>query len=189
MEYIQILKNEEIYTGALFYIEGELMNVIVKNPSDFHAGDSIICLLDSHRFFTTIIKKQDFNLFIYVTWAQLQNLNERRRAVRIPYQSRAKLKDQAEIVTVEMMDISIGGLGFESKQKLKVNETYQIFLIVEDREHCLEVIIKNERPVKASFRYGCHFIHETETDLFPIRRYILYKQLQKLSDHNEKIKL
>lgn len=181
MEYIKLIKDQEVSIAALFFIEGELINVIVKEVNKFRAGDSIICLLDSYPFSTKIIKIQEQNLYLYVPWADLQKLSERRRAVRISFYSEAQIQSRSEMIAVNTFDVSIKGLGFTSNIPLLLNERYNITFLIDGIKNKLDVIVKNQQQTEDGIRYGSLFVDATEMDLFYIRRYILKEQLGKLS--------
>lgn len=180
MEYIQLLKNQVMNQAALFYIEGELMNVIVKEADKYHIGDSIICLLKSHKIPTKIIKKQENNLYLYIPWMELQGLKERRRAVRIPLHTNALLVSSSNRIEATILDVSIHGIGFECKNQLQMNEVYKMIFNIEGKVNHFMVMIKNMQESGDIYRIGGIFINATEKDLFYIRRYILNKQLENL---------
>lgn len=182
MEYIQLVKNLERNQAALFYIEGELMNVIVKEADMYHVGDSIICLLESQSIKTKIIKIQENNLYLYIPWNEYQRLNERRKAVRIPFQANAQIVAHVNQWNAVIRDISVHGMGFECRNMLKVNEVYKIIFTIEEKVNHFNILIKNVHSINDGYRVGGLFVEATEMDLFYIRRYILKQQLQKLAN-------
>lgn len=180
MEYIQLVKDRKVSKVALFFIEGELMNVVVKDETQFRVGDAIICVIDKHAFSTKIIKKQENNLYVYVPWNELQKLDERRRAVRVDFQTDAQITATSQTVQATIRDVSIKGVGFICKDALLLNQQYPILFTIEDKQHRFDVVIKNGQPVADGFRYGSAFVTATEKELFYVRRYILKEQLGKL---------
>lgn len=180
MEYIQLVKNQMIIQAALFSIEGELMNVIIKEADMYYVGDSIICLLESHTIPTKVIKKKDNNLYLYIPWSEFQRLKERRRAVRIPLLADAQILSNSNRMTATILDVSIHGIGFECKDKLQMNEVYKIMFSIENNVNHFMVMIKNMQQSEVGYRIGGLFIDATEKDLFYIRRYILNQQLENL---------
>ena len=182
MEYIQLIKNQEINPAALFYIEGELMNVIVKEVDKYDVGDSIICLLELQTITTKIIKIQESNLYLYIPWNEFQRLKERRKSVRIPFHADAEIVAHSNQWKAATLDISIHGIGFECRDLLQMNEVYQIIFTIEDIENHFTFMIQNVHPINDGYRMGGLFVEATETDLFYIRRYILKQQLHKLSN-------
>ena len=182
MKYIQLVKNQEINQAALFYIEGELMNVIVKEAYKYNVGDSIICLLESQTITTKIIKKQENNLYLYISWNESQRLKERRRAVRLPLHTDAQIVSRANQLKATILDISIHGIGFECTGRLRINEMFKMIFTLEGEVNHFMVMVKNMQQMPDGYRMGGLFVDATETDLFYIRRYILKRQLQKLSN-------
>lgn len=182
MEYIKLIKNQEINQAALFYIEGELMNVIVKEADKYNVGDSIICLLESQTITTKIIKIQENNLYLYIPWNEFQRLKERRKAVRIPFQADAQIHAHSNQWIAAILDISIHGMGFECRDMLQINEMYKIIFTIENKVNLFTVMIKNVQPINDGYRIGGLFVEATEKDLFYIRRFILKQQLHKLAE-------
>lgn len=182
MEFIQLLKNQEVTQAALFSVEGELMNVIIKDSKEFHAGDSVACVVNNQKFDTKIIKKQQHNLYLYIPWFDQLNLRERRKAVRTCCEIRAYIQSEQKEIPVTVLDVSITGLGFFCARKLSAHRPYKISFMMEETMNRLEIMIQHVQETEDGFRYGCQFINSREGTLFPIRRYILKQQLTKLED-------
>lgn len=181
MEYIKILIKGEISQAALFFIEGELMNVVVMNPDQFNSGDTVICLHKSQKFETKIIKKQDNNLYLFVPWFAALQDSERRRAARVSYIADGQVQSGEKNERVRLIDLSIRGIGFSCENKLMNTELYRIIFMIDDVRNHFTIGIQNEQKLDDVYRYGGSFIGVSVKDLFYVRRYILNNQLEKLS--------
>lgn len=182
MENITLLKDNELFQGALFYIEGELINVIVKEANRFNEGDSIICFMDSDQYETKVIKKQDFNLYLYFPWLDSLEGNERRSSARIPFKEHAEIILDSEEDTAVILDISIKGIGFQSEREFNVGDVITLSFILDGSRKTLDILIKNQSNLQVGYRYGGLFENVTEDDYYDLRMYILYHQLNALTD-------
>lgn len=181
MEYIKISIRGEISQAALFFIEGELMNVIVKNPDQFNSGDTVVCLYESQKFETKIIKKQDNNLYLFVPWFEALQDSERRRAARVSYVVEGQVHSGEKHEKVRLIDLSVRGIGFSCEKKLLNTDLQVISFMIEDVTNHFTIRIQNEQKLDDIYRYGGSFIGVSVKDLFYVRRYILNRQLEKLS--------
>ena len=109
------------------------MNVIVKEAEKFNVGDSIICLLESQTITTKIIKKQENNLYLYISWNEFQRLKDRRRAVRLPLHTDAQIVLHSNQLKATILDISIHGIGFEYTDLLRSNEMFKMIFTLRRR--------------------------------------------------------
>ncbi|MGE7602187.1 PilZ domain-containing protein [Peribacillus sp. NPDC097675] len=157
------------------------MNVIVKNPDQFNSGDTVICLYESQKFETKIIKKQDNNLYLFVPWFKSLQDSERRRAARVSYIVDGQVQFGTKIERVRLIDLSIKGIGFSSENKLMNTELHMISFMLEDVMNHFTIRIQNAQKVDDLYRYGGSFVGVSVKDLFYVRRYILNSQLDKLS--------
>ena len=184
MEYINIWKSGEVSMAALFFIEGELMNVIVREPERFHTGDTVYCLLQSQKLETKIIKKEDFNLYLFVPWFKRLKGKERRKAARVELHVPGVLRAGDQTAEVRLSDISLRGLAFISTHRLQdLDGPYRIIFYMEGIRSSFLFKVENEQELDGSYRYGGSFLGVASEDLYYIRRYVLNKQLEKLSAH------
>ena len=181
MEYIELVKQGKTSQAALFFIEGELMNVIVMDPDRFNSGDTVICLHKSLTFETNIIKKQENNLYLFVPWYDTLQDSERRRAARVAYVAQGKVQSHQKSERVQLIDLSIKGLGFSCENKLMKAELHTITFTLDHARNHFPIRIQNEREMEGAYRYGVSFIGVPVKDLFYVRRYILNSQLEILS--------
>jgi hypothetical protein len=75
-------------------------------------------------------------------------------------------------VTVELLDVSKGGIGFECAEELQLNEMYECNLTIWTKEviHAFVRIVRIEKG-KDMCKYGAIFIGMTEMDLARIETY------------------
>ncbi|PLS16448.1 hypothetical protein CVD28_15270 [Bacillus sp. M6-12] len=188
MESIQLMANGEATQGALFFIEGELINIIVKDVDRFQIGQSVTCISDSGQFTTKIIKKHNFNLYLYLPMTeQLMNEN-RRKAARCELKVPATINIIDTTLESEIIDISIQGLAFQLSALLGEESELKIaFPILEQMVTCgIEVKNQNEMG-NGCVRCGSLITTISEESRFQIRRYILMEQLKKIEEESQQL--
>ncbi len=179
MDEIWVISNEEIIPAALFFIEGELMNVIIKQPELFEPGEIITFLIDRKRIHAKLIKKQGYNLYLYISLSEAMLDIQRRKAVRSQIKVSGTLTDYLHSWEVEVLDISMKGLAFTTKAELQ-DGSYTIAFTIENQPVTMMVTIRNLTFMQNSNRYGCTIEGMKQQNQFAIRRYILMDQLQRL---------
>ncbi len=180
MEEIWIITNEKVIPTALFFIEGELMNVIVKKPELFETGETITFLIDQKRIEAKLIKKQGYNLYLYLSLSEDLLDNKRRRAVRSQIKVSAKLTSRLNSWEAEVLDISMKGIAFTTRAELQ-DGSYSLAFLIEEQPVSMTVNIINNTTWHNSIRYGCTIEGMDQTSQYAIRRYILMDQLEKLN--------
>ncbi|UII57172.1 PilZ domain-containing protein [Cytobacillus spongiae] len=183
MEYITIVKSQKSVQAALFAIEGEILNVIVKDPTFFILGEEVECRFGDSRENGSIVKKDDYNLYLYIPFHKDQKIPFKRTSIRCPIHEQGVIKlietNMVKILRVEILDISSKGIAFYSDTKLAINQLYIISFPISSEPIQCKVIIKNEIAEEKThkYRYGCLFEGLNKHAIYHIRRYILNAQL------------
>jgi hypothetical protein len=180
MDEISIILDDQVIAAALFFIEGELMNVIVKDPELFEVGQTIYFAVDEMRIQGKLIKKQGFNLYVFVSWTEAQLNNRRRKAARSPLNTEGTILYNNSEIQVRVLDVSIKGIAFQTELPLNQSLQYPIHFYVQDTLLHAVIKIQNEVQQNGKKRYGCTITSISEECLYHLRRFILMDQLNKL---------
>ncbi|WP_157950909.1 PilZ domain-containing protein [Peribacillus acanthi] len=156
------------------------MNVIVKKPELFETGETITFLIDQKRIEAKLIKKQGYNLYLYLSLSEDLLDNKRRRAVRSQIKVSAKLTSRLNSWEAEVLDISMKGIAFTTRAELQ-DGSYSLAFLIEEQPVSMTVNIINNTTWHNSIRYGCTIEGMDQTSQYAIRRYILMDQLEKLN--------
>ncbi len=103
-------------------------------------------------------------------------MQERRRSKRSPLESTLVLKrldsNVAEEVSIEINDVSKGGVGFTCKEVLQIGTIYESYLTIWTKEvlHAFLQIVRIEMT-KDGYVYGSSFIGMPEMDASRIEVY------------------
>ena len=114
-------------------------------------------------------------------------MEEKRRAKRMDLECRLMLKrldnmdaDAAREITVNVVDVSRDGMGFECREQLSIGAVYECFLTIWTKEtiHCFVEIIRMLRKDDDIF-YGGIFIGMSEPDISRISVYSSFSEVDK----------
>ncbi|WLR51838.1 PilZ domain-containing protein [Bacillus tianshenii] len=183
MDYIKLVKDNKLYTGALYLFEGELMKIIVKNPQEYKAGDKITCLYTGVRFESKVLKVKDNHLFILVPQFYEQFPNEKRKHPRLKVDFPAHLhvsqeaESNGEKTDARVLDISRKGLGIATTHPIRKERMYLLYIEENVLKLCAEIVIRNESTSDSMYRYGCEIHDINEENEFVLRKFILSEQL------------
>ncbi|MTH54911.1 hypothetical protein GKZ89_16025 [Bacillus mangrovi] len=181
MEYMTIInKDHQSFSAALHYIEGELMNIVVKNLDGIELGGRLICKFENRTFSAYVLKIENYNLYLYVPIQEEKAPNDRRRFFRHSCQLTGKLADRGkELVEITIIDISLNGFGFITDRPLDQEAAYTLTVTLEGGETLqTNVSIQNQTSLPASLRrYGSQIQAITEDGLLALRKYLLHQQL------------
>ncbi|AZB41766.1 PilZ domain-containing protein [Bacillus sp. FJAT-42376] len=183
MDYMTILtKDHRPVTAALHHIEGELMNVIVKDTAGIDLGDRLTCKFEGRTFHAYVLKQENFNLYLYLPIQEEKAPNDRRRFYRHSCQITGHLyiKDR-EPAAVSIIDISLNGFGFITEKSLAKETAYELRLQVRDEEDILQthITVQNRLELPSHlFRYGSQIKSIREKDLLQLRKYLINQQLR-----------
>ncbi|MDZ5470541.1 PilZ domain-containing protein [Bacillus sp. 31A1R] len=183
MENIIIINNGNKIPAAMFNIEGEMMNVLVKQPDMFKTGESVICLIEKESMKATVIKKSQYNLYLFIPLIGKDTLSNRRKSVRCPLNLDGELSNASSLnnkINVSLVDISLHGLALKSLQALDITTLYRVEFMLETNMVECKLKIKNEVQLEKGFRYGCIIDSIEEDKLFYIRKFILQTQLRQI---------
>lgn len=176
MEYVTLIHNRNRYCAALYSIEGEILNVIVKFPNFFALGDPIICLVDKGSLQASVVKKEDFNIFLFSQQTTLVFKNGR-KSIRCPIKSVGDIITDKYVFKANLIDVSIKGIAFYSDAEIDLSEEIALAFVIEEVKIVCKVNIQNKTQTVNGYRYGCEINCHTKESLFYLRRYILKYQL------------
>lgn len=106
-------------------------------------------------------------------------LNEKRKAKRIPLEGNLAMNrvdgGRADIVPVQIVDVSKSGIGFECARDLEISSVYEIELILWTKEkiNCFINIIRCDAKANKKI-YGATFVGLTEKDSCKIEIYDMF---------------
>ncbi|WP_338780185.1 PilZ domain-containing protein [Metabacillus sp. FJAT-52054] len=187
MEYMTIItKDHKTITAGLHHIEGELMNVVVKDLSGIQLGDRLTCKFEMKSFHAYVLKQENFNLYLYLPIQERQAPNERRRFYRHSCQISASLSIKGqEPSKVTIVDISLNGFGFITGNSLGKEQLYELELKMDEPAETLrtQITVRNQRELPTSlYRYGSQITAISEKDLLHLRKFLLNQQLSETGE-------
>ena len=102
---------------------------------------------------------------------------EKRKAKRMTLDATIRLKNigedaQVAEMTVEVVNLSRGGLALKSSQKLPLNTYYDVRIVMENKD-IIEAVIEiiREETMEDAYLYGCRFIGINPVEQFKIDVY------------------
>ncbi|RSK28305.1 PilZ domain-containing protein [Bacillus sp. HMF5848] len=172
-----VTQNKKVIEAALNYVECELMNVVVKDVDSLNVGDQVYCLYQKKQFTAHIIKRVNYNLYLYLSLQESNFPTERRRFIRYHCSilDAALFHNQQQAASIHVVDISVNGFGFTTDKKLDEKLEYSIRLKTEDTKQITATIVT--RNTVDHYRYGTEIRYIDEENLFHLRRFILQQQL------------
>lgn len=103
-------------------------------------------------------------------------MEERRRSRRIDLEGKLEIKrlDSQEVnqVSVQITDVSKGGMGFSCQEQLVIGAVYEIYLTIWTKEvihTCIEIIHVEKKGEQ--YAYGANFIALSDIDAARIEVY------------------
>ncbi|MCD7034240.1 PilZ domain-containing protein [Metabacillus sp. GX 13764] len=181
MEYILLTaKDGRRITAGLASIDGELMNVVVKDVTGLNLGDPLLCQYENFTFQAHILKIDAFNLYLYVPLQEEKAPNERRRFPRHPCHLKGSLYIGEKQEEITLIDISLMGFGFLTEKPLEIERTYQLKLEEKDfQETSVKISLQNEKKLPANlYRYGSEIRYINDGELLLLKRYLIHHQLR-----------
>ncbi|MFY4776553.1 PilZ domain-containing protein [Metabacillus sp. RGM 3146] len=178
MEYIALTtKDNRTITAGLAGIEGELMNVVVKNLSGIRLGDQVICRYKENLFHAYVLKIEDYNLYLYLPIQE--NMAPKEHFPRYPCCLEGHLLNDGKQFDITIVDLSLNGFGFTAKHALNKNINYKLRLnAMVEKETSLQIILQNEIYLPSNlFRYGSEIKAISQKDLLLLKKYLLNQQL------------
>lgn len=176
MEYVVLINNHNRHNAALFSIEGEILNVIVKFPNCFSLGDQVICIVEKGSLQASVVKKEEFNLFLFSPLVT-SYFETGRKSVRCPLKSVGEIITEKNVYDVNLIDVSIKGVAFYCDAEIETSKELALAFVIEEVKIVCKVIIQNRIQDENGYRYGCIINYHTKESLFYLRRYILKYQL------------
>lgn len=184
MDYIKLVKADELHIGALYKFEGELMKITVKNPESFHAGDIISCYYANILFETKILKKLDYQLYVLVPQSNQHFPNEKRMHPRIKVDLEGSLLNYLnnDKAIIRVVDISRNGFGIVLNKRenptFNVGDICEIKILFSDNPLAANLRIRNFEEFENVKRFGCELQSISSKDEFELRKFILAEQLK-----------
>ncbi|MFE8703576.1 PilZ domain-containing protein [Cytobacillus sp. FJAT-54145] len=183
MEYITLIHKNKRILAALFQVEGEMINVVVKRPDLIKTGDSFDCLIEGDTIGATVLKKDQNNLYLFVPYFKIEKFHSRRRSIRCRIHSTGEIypySDASFKYDITVIDISLNGIGFISEVSVDLNIHYILHFYLETKFVSCVISIKNKSKIENGFRYGCEINELKDKSLFYLRKYLLKTQLEKI---------
>lgn len=97
-------------------------------------------------------------------------MEERRKNIRLKLQSKLIIKrldkDDTNDVSIEILDVSKGGIGFSCKEALTIGAVYESYLTIWTKEviHAFLQIVRIEMNSNGLFVYGASFVGMPELE-------------------------
>lgn len=183
-QYIQINRiQQQPILGQIIQIEGELLTIQVKDASSFELGEKISCLYRSFEFDSNVLGLTGNHLYLYFPLQQNKALNDRRRVARVNVNLKAtlmlknSLNKSYDVHNLQMLDASILGFSFITKEPLKVGS---ICTLLPQSDHLpikADVKIRHLDQHDETYRYGTEIRHITPNHFHVLRKFVLAQQL------------
>jgi len=109
-------------------------------------------------------------------------MEERRKSKRSGLQSKLLIKrldsNVAGVVSIEIIDVSKSGIGFQCKEALSIGEVYESFLTIWTKEviHAFIQIVRIEMDEKNGYIYGASFVGLPEMEASRIEVYQTFNE-------------
>lgn len=111
-------------------------------------------------------------------------MDERRKFKRTSMLSKLVVKrlgsGEDQQVTIEITDVSKGGIGFKCEEQLQIGEMYEAFLVIWTKEviHSILQIVRAESKEDTCY-YGAVFVGMPDTELARIEVYQIIDDVSK----------
>lgn len=110
-------------------------------------------------------------------------MEERRRSKRTSMPSTLVIKELSggnKQISIEIVDVSKSGIGFECKEQLQIGEVYEAFLTIWTKEviHAILQIVRIELK-EEQYAYGAVFMGMPDTDSARIEVYQAIEEAKK----------
>lgn len=196
---VMIEKDDYITSGILSFAEGDIMEIELSERDKFKLGDSVRLSIYSlggiHVVHSQIIAI-DHEVIILINPPEHQRkfLN-RREHPRVGVKEHGKITALREKphqsvnlklpVRIEIMDISVGGIGFRVEDPIEVDLVHSVVDIQMDSgviALCTAKIVRCEEKDGGALFFGAEFKSFPQHMMNALRAYILTKQIHKRVD-------
>lgn len=110
--------------------------------------------------------------------SQLQRRRELKVKVRFDAQLYRMTKHDTYLYKVRVVDISAGGVGFNTRENLDINDRYYYLFDRNGKDISAKTEILRQKPIDGGFFYGCRFVDVSREDEENIRRFVYTMQIQ-----------
>lgn len=197
LEYLVMVRGNQLVIGQLLNIEGELMEVVVKEPNKVKVGETWSCKYESISFKSKVLKKDGLQLYLYLPLLLEKFPENRRKLPRMDCEFPAflyKVKGGSYFFqgTATIIDFTVKGFGFITNDDLDDDSVYSINIQGDTLDIKPNIKIMNKTEQDSYFRYGCELLSIPEEDNYALREYVLSRQIQatkllEIADENIKI--
>ncbi|HJV45091.1 MAG TPA: PilZ domain-containing protein [Bacillota bacterium] len=188
MSTMKIIRNGGVEWGVLHRLEGEMMEIIIRNTTQYNIKDQLVIEFEGQEFNTHVLKKTQTNLFLFVPVDSGElPLTNRRTEIRIPISMEGQVQfikgelDESELhkIDVEFHDVSLHGLCFSTEFSLTTNDIYTVFFRSEVMPVSAKVKIRNQTSSGTKIRYGVSIEYINPVKFAYLRKLILLYQLKR----------
>lgn len=106
---------------------------------------------------------------------------QRRKDLKVQVRFDAQIYRMSDKATyssnVRVVDISAGGVGFNSRENLSMEDRYYYLFNRNGRDISVKMKILRQKPIEGGFFYGCQFYDLPPTDEENIRQFVYKMQL------------
>jgi hypothetical protein len=187
-------KEDNVSTGILTYVEGDMMEVEMGDYQIFELGDLVKITIYTpagiFMFHTTIIAKDNRSLVVIHPPENRKKFSEKRLHTRIELKQKGLLSglwaegsEEKQIfpksLEVSVNNISQSGIGFTIDGNLKLNqgEHIEIQLDFGVKLTCKALIKRIEEPESVLF-YGAELVDIPKDQMIALRAFILKSQVE-----------
>lgn len=175
-------KGQQLILGQVLDIQGELMEIIVRDQSKVVVGSIWTCTYEQIEFKSKVLKKENDHVFLYLPLFLDKFPDNRRKLPRVPcsfsaslYRVQGGIYEFAGIATV--IDINVRGFGFLSNEDLQLGSIYDFRVQGKSLDIKPSIKVKNKADAENQKRYGCEILTISDHNLLSIREYMLSQQI------------
>jgi c-di-GMP-binding flagellar brake protein YcgR len=187
---IEILKGDRTIHAKLLKMGGELMEVSRSGAaSSLRLGDTVTSRVHDNLYSSRIVQMNSDRIVLFTPSLESRILiRDQRRSPRVAAQVSATLLDNDRSVSIQIVDISLTGVGFIIQDEINM-DLYpgETFLLVAHHEYLpiLPAVEITERlTLKDETRYGALFQYLKEEDMNRLRLFILNHMLMEESPYH-----
>lgn len=173
-----------VSTGILTMAEGDLMEVEIGDYQRFDLGENVNLTIYTpagmFRVQTSIIAKDPGFLMVINPPENQRKFSEKREFPRVDVIRQGRLLSREEPASIEMKNISLGGIGFAAHEELglQVHGEAEVELDLGFPLTCTVQIVRTENSPEGMPIYGARYIRFQEEKYNPLRAFILRAQIE-----------
>ncbi|NGQ96670.1 PilZ domain-containing protein [Brevibacillus sp. SYP-B805] len=197
---LQIKRGKKMYEGKVTYEEGDLLQAVFDEKVDLPVGDPVSCMItrnfeQMHTFEGVILAKDDNKLIVFHSPTAKEFKEQRRRYPRFEVNLKGWIRlpgtEQEKSIlfypSVELVNISLGGLAFRFDQKIPLKARLPFYTELygrgrEDGEVKAHLEVTHAREDEGAMLYGCKIVEIDSKNLLTLRKYLLQRQLEELKN-------